>query len=34
MRLKKTEREVLRKWGEIVIPQMSNLEIFNLKFFR
>ena len=29
MRLNKTEREVLRKWVKIVIPQMSKLEIFN-----
>jgi hypothetical protein len=33
MRLNKTEREVPRKRVEIVIPQMSNLEIFNQKFF-
>ena len=29
MRLNKTERDVLRKRVEIVIPQMSKLEIFN-----
>ena len=29
MRLNKTEREVLRKKVEIVIPQISKLEIFN-----
>jgi hypothetical protein len=29
MRLNKTERDVLRKRVEIVIPQMSELEIFN-----
>ena len=32
MRLNKTEREVLRKWVEIVIPQMSKLEMFNRRF--
>jgi hypothetical protein len=32
MRLNKTKREVLPKRVEIVIPQMSNLEIFNQKF--
>ena len=31
MRLNKTERESLRKRAEIVIPQISKLEIFNLK---
>ena len=33
MRLNKTEGEVLRKRVGIVIPQMSNLEIFNHQFF-
>ena len=33
MRLNKTEREVLRKKVEIVIPQISKLEIFNQKVF-
>jgi hypothetical protein len=32
MRLNRTEREVLRKRVEIVIPQMSKLENFNQKF--
>jgi len=35
MRLDKTEREVLRKWVKIVIPQISKLEylwIFDLIF--
>jgi hypothetical protein len=32
MRLNMAEREVLRKWVEIVIPQMSKLEIFNQSF--
>jgi hypothetical protein len=31
MSLKKTEREVLRKWVKFVIPQISKLEIFNQK---
>ena len=29
MRLNKTEQEVLRKRVDIVIPQMSKLDIFN-----
>jgi hypothetical protein len=32
MKLNRTEREVRPKSVEIVIPQMSNLEIFNQKF--
>jgi hypothetical protein len=31
MRFNKTEKEVLRKWVKIMIPQMNKFEILNQK---